>query len=109
MIMSPPKVISVFTGAGGLDYGFEAAGFETAVVTDIDSDACATLRLNRRWRVLEGDIHRIPTHLVLQATGLRSGDTAVLIGGPPCQPFSKAGYWVNGDSRRLADPRADTL
>jgi len=33
----------------------------------------------------------------------------VLIGGPPCQPFSKSSYWVNGDAQRLDDPRADTL
>ena len=32
-----------------------------------------------------------------------------MIGGPPCQPFSKAGYWAHGDSRRLLDPRASTL
>ena len=32
-----------------------------------------------------------------------------MVGGPPCQPFSKSGYWVSGDARRLDDPRADTL
>src|SRR6185436_5258983 len=31
------------------------------------------------------------------------------IAGPPCQPFSKSGYWARGDSRRLGDPRAHTL
>jgi DNA (cytosine-5)-methyltransferase 1 len=33
----------------------------------------------------------------------------VLIGGPPCQPFSKSGYWARGDAMRLDDPRSDTL
>ncbi len=33
----------------------------------------------------------------------------MLIGGPPCQPFSKSSYWVRGDALRLDDPRADTL
>ena len=37
------------------------------------------------------------------------GEADVLIGGPPCQPFSKSSYWVSGDARRLDDPRADTL
>ena len=32
-----------------------------------------------------------------------------VVGGPPCQPFSKAGYWASGDAGRLSDPRADTL
>lgn len=50
--MSKPKVISLFSGAGGLDYGFEAAGFETAVALEMDRDCCATLRANRDWPVI---------------------------------------------------------
>jgi DNA (cytosine-5)-methyltransferase 1 len=41
--------------------------------------------------------------------GVRRKEVDVLIGGPPCQPFSKAGYWRTGDSMRLEDPRAGTL
>ena len=37
------------------------------------------------------------------------GEAALLVGGPPCQPFSKSGYWASGDARRLDDPRAGTL
>jgi DNA (cytosine-5)-methyltransferase 1 len=103
------KAISLFSGVGGLDFGFEAAGFETAVALDLDPIACRTLRMNRPWPMIEGDISAIRTRSIMDAAGLGPGDADVLIGGPPCQPFSKSGYWVTGDARRLDDPRADTL
>jgi DNA (cytosine-5)-methyltransferase 1 len=103
------RVISLFSGAGGMDYGFEAAGFETAVAVEFDHDCCETLRANRSWPVIERSIFEVPTEELLGAGNLRAGDADLLIGGPPCQPFSKAGYWAKGDSARLDDPRADTL
>lgn len=103
------KIISLFSGAGGLDFGFEAAGFETSVALDLDRQACDLLRANRRWPVICDDLARVPTKGILETAGLRQGDAAVLIGGPPCQPFSKSGYWVRGDAARLRDPRAETL
>ncbi len=103
------KTISLYTGIGGLDFGFEAAGFETAVAVEMNPVACATMRLNRTWPILEGDIHVFSSEAILEAAGLKVGEADVLIGGPPCQPFSKSSYWVNGDSLRLDDPRSDTL
>ncbi len=103
------QLISMFSGCGGMDYGFEAAGFETAVALEIDPTCCATLRANRRWPVIEADIFSVATREILRTAGLRAGEPDVLIGGPPCQPFSKSGYWVRGDSGRLQDPRANTL
>jgi DNA (cytosine-5)-methyltransferase 1 len=105
----PPKIISLFTGAGGLDLGFEAAGCETAVAVEIDPEAVATLRHNRDWPVLDRDIHSISSEELLTAASLKEGEADVLIGGPPCQPFSKSGYWASGDTLRLDDPRAGTL
>jgi len=103
------KAISLYTGVGGLDFGFEAAGFETAVALELDPVACRTLRLNRPWEVMEGDIHHITTGEILEKAGLGVGEADILIGGPPCQPFSKSGYWARGDSRRLKDERSGTL
>jgi DNA (cytosine-5)-methyltransferase 1 len=104
------KVVSLFSGIGGLDFGFEEAGFETRVALELDRFACRTIALNRpRWEVIEGDINLVPSSAILDRAGLGVGETDILIGGPPCQPFSKSSYWVRGDSLRLDDPRADTL
>src|SRR5262245_39357492 len=49
-----PRVISLFSGAGGLDYGLEAAGIDTAVALEMDRDCCETLRKSRpKWGVIE--------------------------------------------------------
>ena len=105
----PPTVVSLFSGAGGLDYGLESAGFETRVGIDLDHDSCETVRANRPWPVIEDDIFNVPTLELLGAADLRAEDVDLLCGGPPCQPFSKSGYWARGDSLRLEDPRAATL
>lgn len=103
------KAISLFTGVGGLDFGFGAAGFKTAVAVEMDAVCCSTLKLNRPWPVIEGDIHAVTSKHLLKTAKLKPGEVDVLIGGPPCQPFSKSGYWARGDALRLDDPRADTL
>src|SRR5947199_5297723 len=107
--MAKPLVISLYTGAGGLDYGFEAAGFRTAVALDNDHESCETIRRSRRWPVIERSIFDVPTAELLRVAGLRKREADLVIGGPPCQPFSKSGYWHRGDSLRLSDPRSDTL
>lgn len=107
--MSELTAISLFTGAGGLDYGFEAAGFRTTVALEIDARCCETLRHNRAWPVIERDLAKVPTEELLDTAKLQPGEADVLIGGPPCQPFSKSGFWATGEAKRLNDPRATTL
>ncbi|MGE0426032.1 MAG: DNA cytosine methyltransferase [Reyranellaceae bacterium] len=107
--MSKLAAISLFTGAGGLDFGFEAAGFRTSVAVEIDSRCGVTLRRNRHWPLIDRDIASVPTDELLGIAGLKTGEADVLIGGPPCQPFSKSGFWATGDTKRLDDPRATTL
>ncbi len=102
-------VISLFTGAGGLDYGLEAAGYDTAICVEMDKWCCTTLRSNRDWPVVEGLIENVSSKQILETASLKRGEAALLVGGPPCQPFSKSGYWVKGDASRLNDPRAQTL
>jgi DNA (cytosine-5)-methyltransferase 1 len=114
-VSSPTKrertVVSLFTGAGGLDLGLEAAGFSTRLCIELDADARETLRLNRpRWPLASpGDVYELTPAQVLKQANLRPREATLLVGGPPCQPFSKSSYWVTGDAPRLADPRAGTL
>lgn len=107
--VSKPAVISLFSGAGGLDYGLEAAGFETALCADLDPDACATVRGSRFWEVVEEDLTRRPPMEILSMAGLQAGEADLLAAGPPCQPFSQAGLWARGGTARIDDPRAQTL
>ncbi len=117
-----PKTISLYTGAGGLDLGMEAAGFANAVAVEIEPTAVKTLRhpdnVHRWGAILDVDIHSLladngtgtrTAKPILEAAGLNPGDATLLVGGPPCQPFSKSGYWRTGDAKRLDDPRARTL
>lgn len=103
-------VLSLFTGAGGLDLGLEAAGFTTRLCVENDPDAIATLMLNRpSWRIAEPndavEFAKDPV-AALRRARIRRSDITLLAGGPPCQPFSKASYWTPKGPRRMRDPRA---
>jgi DNA (cytosine-5)-methyltransferase 1 len=88
------KIASYFTGAGGLDLGFENASndvikFDTAFSTDIEKWAEATIQHNRKkWNFHRADITLLSPEMVKNEIG-RNPD--IIIGGPPCQPFSVAG------------------
>ena len=103
--------VSLFTGAGGLDLGIELSGFEIRLCVELDPDCQSTLKLNRPgWKLATpSDIHELSCEQIRKQAGLKRKQLTLLTGGPPCQPFSKAGYWINGDTARLDDPRSDTL
>ena len=94
--MEKMTAISLFSGAGGLDVGFERAGFETVFANEFDHDAAEAWRANRPQSanvMVEGDIH---DHIG-ELTKLKGVD--VLFGGPPCQGFSVAGKMDPNDAR----------
>lgn len=84
-------LVSLFSGAGGLDMGFENKGFKTLWANDIDKDACDTHRLWCQCPVIQGDIGKIDFEKI------PSSD--VIAGGFPCQGFSLAGPRKLDDSR----------
>ena len=83
--------VSLFCGAGGLDIGFEQAGFNIVWATDANADACATHRLWSSANVVCGDITKISDEEI--------PNTDIILGGFPCQGFSLAGPRKIDDSR----------
>lgn len=104
-----PRLLSLFSGIGGLDAGLEAAGFETIASVEKDEDARAELLRQRPdCRLIdERDVTEVRPDKLRRRLGLGRGELELLAGGPPCQPFSRAGAWTK--QRGLQDPRARTL
>lgn len=95
------KVISLFSGAGGMDIGFGMAGFETVVAVEYDKSCCETLKKNNpNLNVIQGDISNITTSKILDTGGLKVTEPALVIGGPPCQSFSLAGKRMGMEDSR---------
>ncbi len=103
------KVVSLFSGAGCFDIGFEAAGFKTILANDLDSDCCDTIRINRNCEVLHAPIEDVSVSLITKLANIRHKELDLLIGGPPCQPYSKSSYGVLGSSYGFEDSRGQTL
>ena len=78
------NLISLFSGAGGLDLGFEKAGFHVSWANEYDKDIWATFKHNFPKATLDQrSIVNIPSTDIPDATGI--------VGGPPCQSWSEAG------------------
>lgn len=98
------NVISLFSGAMGLDLGVEKAGFKVCVCNEINRYAAQTIRRNTSIPVLEEDISKLDGQALLEAAELEREQVTMIVGGPPCQAFSTAGR-----QRGLADYRGNLI
>ena len=92
-------VISLFSGAMGLDIGLGKAGLNVVIGQDFEPSCVETMKANGH-NVLGGDIREIKPETLLELTGLHVGEPFMICGGPPCQPFSTAGKRLG-----INDPR----
>jgi DNA (cytosine-5)-methyltransferase 1 len=104
--------IDLFAGAGGLGIGAARAGADIRLSVDSDHLSCETLRANGGLgeEVLEADVSRLSGEELRSLAGLSRSDSLLIVGGPPCQPFSKAAYWTDeGKEARYRRDRAAGL
>ena len=106
-----PWVIDLFSGAGGLSLGLEQGGFSVVAAADSDSVAMETHSANIPGLTWVGDLSN-PANFIEQLDRWGIDSVDLLAGGPPCQPFSRAGTakignLVKAGSRPVYDTRAD--
>ena len=95
--MGHDHVISLFSGAGGMSYGFARAGLKPVFAADIDADACASYRQNLHIDALLTDLGKPDASRTRRLSEFKN--PFAIIGGPPCQGFSSAGRKDASDKR----------
>ena len=85
-----PIAIDLFSGAGGLSYGLESAGYRVGLAADLDAWALETHAHNFEGVALQLDLgdKDVRDNIVKLFNGV---DVSLVAGGPPCQPYSRAG------------------
>lgn len=92
------NIISLFSGCGGLDLGFEKAGFSIPVANEFDRTIFETFKANHpRTHLVEGDIRQVAKEDI---SPFLNGEVDGIIGGPPCQSWSEAGSLKGIDDAR---------
>jgi DNA (cytosine-5)-methyltransferase 1 len=104
-------VLSLFSGAGGLDIGLEAAGLHTIGYLENNEDCLDTIEMNRpSWKRLHpSDVVAAARKTRTRDLGLGRGELDVIAAGPPCQPFSSAAQWRSSGRLGMEDDRAGTI
>lgn len=100
-------VLSLFSGAGGLDLGLEGAGWSILAQIEMDHDCAETLRAQARHadetrQIIEARLEDVSPDDLRRGLKLRRGELALLAGGPPCQPFTTTGLRQAINDRRAS-------
>ncbi len=107
--MSKVVALSLFSGCGGLDIASHMAGVPVIFSLDFDKDSVETLKKNKLFNGAEihcADVRDFPIQKYKEVLKKHNYKKFILLGGPPCQPFSKAGYWIGNKKRKIEkDPR----
>ena len=103
------NVIGLFAGVGGIELGFEKAGFKPLVANEIDAYAATTYRELHKQPVFVADINDVTAKNLqdfLEEHGIANTELkgSILTGGFPCQPFSVAGH-----RKGFQDPRGNVF
>ena len=94
------NIVSIFSGAGGIDSGFERAGFKTVFATDVSPECCLSFEANfPSTEVICDDIKNINFTSVKRKYKNIDG----LVGGPPCPSFSKSRFYIKDKKRGIQD------
>lgn len=97
-----PALLSLFCGAGGLDEGFAQAGFRTHLAYDAMPAAVASFNHNHGEGIaVEADLRELGTEGIIRAVRERNFTPVGVIGGPPCQGFSRGNVGI----AEVGDPR----
>ena len=102
-------VIDLFAGAGGFSVGASSVGCDVRASIEIDAGACDTLNANAGYHglVAQRDVASLTGQDLRQAARLTTHDPLIVVGGAPCQPFSKAAYWLeDGEESRYRRARS---
>lgn len=100
-------VVSLFSGAGGLDTGLEQAGIPISLAIDFDKKACETYAMNHKNTIVwNRDITTVTGDEIRKAVGNKP---MLLIGTPPCQSWSEFKIEINGSKKGIEDSRGQLI
>lgn len=95
--------LSLFSGCGGLDIGTQMAGVKIISTVDFEPATVETLNANPFFSFAEhncADVRDIQANFYSEVIKKNNPEKLLMVGGPPCQPFSKAGYWITNEKRK---------